>query len=235
MPGLGPWLPQSLRRARYVVDYTGAAPIVMDDSSRRGRGRQRLARSRLLRRARARVDATRTILPISRSRRMRSICSPDAWQHSLAARATARATPFAEPRGSWRRPVVVDCQGRSDRRFRPEHADEGADVFAAGPSCRALLGQGESCRRRLVGGLAGAPRPCARRISAPASSRPSPACPGLALGKGVAALAVIGLEQGFETPDLAVVGEQDILRGPARARPQEDPPRAGFPERGRRP
>src|SRR5690606_31576618 len=33
----------------------------------------------------------------------------------------------------------------------------------------------------------------------------------LALPGGVAALAVLGLEQGFETPDLAVIAEQDIL------------------------
>ena len=47
----------------------------------------------------------------------------------------------------------------------------------------------------------------------------------MAVPGDVAALAVLGLEQGFETADLAVIGEQDIL-GDRLVRPRRKPRRA---------
>lgn len=47
----------------------------------------------------------------------------------------------------------------------------------------------------------------------------------LALEPGVTALAVLGLEQGFETPELVVVAEQDIL-GDRLVRPRRKAKRA---------
>jgi transcription-repair coupling factor (superfamily II helicase) len=137
--------------------------------------------------------------------------SPEAWTRALAAHGTARVTPFAAPEGS--RGLVFDCAGKAGRNFAPERADEGANVFgAAAEHVRALQGQG---KRVIVAGWSEGSR---ERLShvlkdfglkevVPVSSLVQ----ATGLAKSAVALAVIGLEQGFETRELAIVGEQDIL------------------------
>ncbi len=67
-------------------------------------------------------------------------------------------------------------------------------------------------RRRVDARRARAAADAAGRARASTTSRKVESfAEALALPAGYTALAVLGLEQGFETPDLAVIGEQDIL------------------------
>ena len=109
-----------------------------------------------------------------------------------------------------------------------ERAGEGVNVFdATAAHVRALQGQGKrvivaaftpGARERLATLLAEHDLRNARK-DRQLSPRPT------ALPADTAAFAVLGLEQGFETADLAVIGEQDIL-GDRLVRPRRKARRA---------
>jgi len=103
--------------------------------------------------------------------------------------------------------------GRVGRNFALERAGEGINVFdAAATHVRDLQGQGkrvilaafsEGARERLTALFSEHQLRNARKVGSFAETATLPA--------DAVAFAVLPLEQGFETPDLAVIGEQDIL------------------------
>ena len=210
-PGLEHWLPLFYEDLDTLFDYTGAAPLILDCLAEDA-ANERLAQIKDY------YEARKSAHDADPNRSSYKPLAPDAlyfspeyWAQNLAGRCTARVTPFAAPPGS--RGLAVDCAGKVGRNFAPERQDEGANVFAAAAEhVRALQGEG---KRVIVAGWSEGSR---ERLShvlkdfglaelAPVSSLVQ----ATALGKNVVALAVIGLEQGFETRDLAVIGEQDIL------------------------
>ncbi len=133
------------------------------------------------------------------------------WAERLGRTPVLRVTPFDAPDTD---PApVVDCGGRPGRSFAAERADEGGNVFDAAVAHVAdlqragrtviLAGWSDGSRERLRTVLAEHGLKKAEPVSSLAQA--------LGLAKGTAAVAVIGLEAGFEAGDLAVVGEQDIL------------------------
>jgi transcription-repair coupling factor (superfamily II helicase) len=145
------------------------------------------------------------------------------WHSALAAVPVHRFTHF-EPAG---KTGIRRYAGRTGRTFAPERAAQGGDLFGAVVGhIRALLGQNKrvivaawtaGARERLAALLADHGLKDARKVD----SYPE----ALALPGGLPALAVLGLEQGFETADLAVIGEQDIL-GDRLVRPRRKARRA---------
>ena len=136
--------------------------------------------------------------------------SEDEWKERLAAQPLARLTPFeAQPGAS----DVVDCGGRTGRNFAPERQNESANVFdAAVAHVRALRDRGlnvivagwsDGSRERLSHVLAEHGLKSLEFVSSYHQATTARA--------GALPLAVIALEQGFEAPDFAIVGEQDIL------------------------
>ena len=103
--------------------------------------------------------------------------------------------------------------GRVGRNFAAERASDASSLFdSAIAHVRALQGQGRrvvvaaftaGARERLAALFAEHGLADARKVESWAEAE--------ALPRGTAGLAVLGLEQGFETPELAVIGEQDIL------------------------
>jgi transcription-repair coupling factor (superfamily II helicase) len=99
------------------------------------------------------------------------------------------------------------------RNFALERSGEGANVFdAAAQHVRALQAQGKrvvvaafspGARERLLALLGEHHLANAHKVESFGEAAALPA--------DAAAFAVLGLEQGFETADLAVIGEQDIL------------------------
>ena len=131
------------------------------------------------------------------------------WRQRLDAAALARLTPFALPEGAG----VVDVGARAGHNFAAERAEPGANVFEAVSShVLALQAAGkrvaialwsEGARERMSHVLADHNLHNLTSVGAwpQALSLPRPAV----------ALAVLGIEAGFETDAAAIVSEQDIL------------------------
>ena len=109
---------------------------------------------------------------------------------------------------------MIDVGARAGRNFAAERAEPGANVFeAVTKHVQALQAAGKRVVDRAVErGRARAHEPRAGRPRACTISRRVGSWPqALALPKPQVALAVLGLESGFETADVAVISEQDIL------------------------
>ena len=146
------------------------------------------------------------------------------WSKCLAGMRLARLSPFAVPESGAGK--VIDLGGVQGRSFAAERADQDANVFDAAiahvrdlqKSKKVILaGWSEGSRERLGTVLADHGLKGCAAISRFDSLA--------ALPKNQAALAVFGVEAGFETPDFAVIGEQDIL-GDRLVRPKRKARRA---------
>ncbi len=210
-PGLEHWLPLFYDGLDTLFDYTGAAPLVLDALA------EDAASSRLAQIADY-YDARKSAHEADPAHSSYKPLPPDAlylsesqWREQLASTGVARITPFAHPEGSGG--TLIDCGGRTGRNFAPERADEGANVFrAAADHVRALQAQGK--RVILAGWSEGSRERLSHVLKDFGVSDLSPVssfAEAQKLAKSTTALAVIGLEQGFETEDLAIIGEQDIL------------------------
>ncbi len=136
------------------------------------------------------------------------------WDGLLAARTVRRMTPFEEaPDADGRKDKVRSFGGRAGRSFAAERATPDVNAFdAAAAHVRALQGRNKrvivaaftpGARERLATLLGEHDLPNARKVDSYLEAAALPA--------DTAAFVVLGLEQGFETADLAVIGEQDIL------------------------
>jgi transcription-repair coupling factor (superfamily II helicase) len=131
------------------------------------------------------------------------------WKERLARAALARLTPFAEPEGA----QVIDVGARAGRNFAAERAEPGGNVFeavtqhvlslqAAGKRVAVALWS-EGARDRMSHVLAD------HKLHNLSTVGSWPQA--VALPKPAVALAVLGIESGFETAQAAVISEQDIL------------------------
>ena len=132
----------------------------------------------------------------------------DEWKRHEALVPLLRMTPFAEPDDT----MVVDLGGRQGHSFAAERQAGDVNVFDA------VIGHVGALREKkrvvIASWSEGARDRLAQVLSDHGLKRvqiidnwPSVQ----SLPKGVVALGVLGLETGFDAPDLAIVGEQDIL------------------------
>jgi len=126
----------------------------------------------------------------------------------LEASALARLTPFAVPD-----PGAVNIGARTGRNFAAERAEPGANVFEA-LSAHVLALQATGKRVAVALWSDGALDRMSHVLAdhklhnlTSVGSWPQ----ALALPKSTVALAVLGIESGFETEDAAIISEQDIL------------------------
>ena len=131
------------------------------------------------------------------------------WQERLKAARLAKISPFAVPEAR----EVIDIGARQGRNFAAERAEPGANVFealtqhvqklqAAGKRVGVALWS-EGARERMNHVLAD------HRLHNLTQVASWPQVQGLP--KHSVALAVLGIESGFETQDAALISEQDIL------------------------
>jgi len=132
-----------------------------------------------------------------------------AWADLLGKRQVYRMSPFEAEDG----PGIRSWSGHTGRNFAPERLSPDVNVFDA------VVGHIEALKRSNRRVIIAAWTPGARERLAGLlgdhglkdTRKVESFDEALSLPGGVTSLAVLGLEQGFETPELAVIGEQDIL------------------------
>jgi transcription-repair coupling factor (superfamily II helicase) len=208
-PGMEHWLPLFHDKLDTLFDYVSGAPVLLenlvDDAAR-----ERLSQIKDYYEARKDALADKSG-PLYKPLPPDRLYLPEAeWAERLNTVALARLTPFAVPEQSG---TVADIGARAGHNFSAERANDAAGVFdAVGKHVLSLQGSGkrvivalwsEGARERMKHVLA---EHGLHNLS-PAGSWPE----ALALPRPQVALVVLGLEGGFETADIAVISEQDIL------------------------
>ncbi len=204
--GMEHWLPFFHDRLETLFDYLPGATVTLDDQVTPAR----LARWEGI------VDQYETRrLALENRSRMDTVYKPTppgllymddvAWDQATTDRRVMQFGPLPQASG----PGVIDAGGRIGRNFAPERQQESISLFGALAShITNKLGKGpvliasysEGARERLTGLIED--EGLAETISVKDGTR---------IGKRGLHLAVWALEHGFETPDLTVIAEQDVL------------------------
>jgi transcription-repair coupling factor (superfamily II helicase) len=221
--GFEHWLPLFFETMDTLFDYLGPAPIILDARAEEAADARFKQIADYYEARRAAYDDD----PIKANYRPlkpdRLYLSPEEWRTRLEAAPLARLTPFAVPPGE----SIIDCGARAGRNFAAERAQENVNVFDAAAAHIGALrdigkrvvvaGWTDGSRERLSHVLAEHGLKNRELVSSLAQAKAAPA--------GALPLAVIAIENGFETGDLAVIGEQDIL-GDRLVRPRKAKRRA---------
>ena len=215
-PGMEHWLPLFHDGLDTLFDYADGAPFVFDAHADDAAA-ERLAtvkdhfdaRSAALQKPAAGSTPYKPLPPDA------LYLSPADYAERTKETSGVVLSPFALPEDHGR--SVVDAGGRQGRNFAPERqraeAGEGANVFDAAVAHIRDLQAGK--KRVIVAAWSDGARDRLSHVLADHGLKPLKPVEtlgaALALAPGETALAVWGLESGFETETLAVVGEQDIL------------------------
>ena len=207
-PGVEHWLPLFHQKLETLVDYLPKTPVVLEpliEEAAHERFVQIADYYGARRESLERGDAP----PYRPLPAERLYLKENEWERHLAKAALARLAPFGVPAAR----DVLDAGGKPGRSFAPERADAGKNVFDAAVShARDKQAEGkrvvfaawsEGSRERLGHVLADHGLTELRPVDTRASTE--------ALPKSAIALALLGLDTGFESASLAVISEQDIL------------------------
>ena len=204
--GMEHWLPLFHERLETVFDYLPGAPVSLDDqveNAHESRWEQVADQYEARRHAMAQKGRSDTVYkPLAPDG---LYLDGDAWGQALDDRRVLALSPLPQAPG----PGVIDAGGRIGRNFAPERQQEKINLFSVlKDHVDARLSQGpvliaaysEGARERLEGlledeGLLGA-------VTVKNAG---------SIERHGLHLAVWGLEHGFQTPDLTVIAEQDVL------------------------
>ncbi|HET7714482.1 MAG TPA: transcription-repair coupling factor [Bauldia sp.] len=209
--GMEHWLPLFFETLETLFDHVGDAPVVLDHLADEAVA-ERL--DQIADHYQARLQAMEgqgmaSSVPYKPLRPENLYLTRSEWPDRLAALPLVRISPFAQPAA----PGIIDLQGRGGRTFAAERNAGDVNVFdAAIRHIETLEKQG---KRVVVAGWSEGSRERTAQVLVdhgltrlkPVSTWPEAA----ALPPNMVGVGVLGLEAGFETPDLAVIGEQDIL------------------------
>jgi transcription-repair coupling factor (superfamily II helicase) len=207
-PGMEHWLPLFHTRLDTLFSYLAGSPIVLEPLAEDA-AHERLTQITDYYEARQQALASHAAGPPYHPLPPDKLyLAEQEWKTLLGASALARLTPFAVPDSG-----AIDIGTRQGRNFAAERAEPGGNVFDAVAAHAHNL---QSAGKRVV--IAAWSEGSADRMSHVLSDhklmnlRPVASWPQtLTLPKSDTALAVLGLEAGFETDDVAVISEQDIL------------------------
>jgi transcription-repair coupling factor (superfamily II helicase) len=207
-PGMEHWLPLFHDSMETLFDYLPGTPVALE-SLTDDAARERFTQIADYFEARAEAIKQGVTPPYKPLPTERLYLSETEWNARLDATALGKLTPFAVPDGD----DVIDVGARAGRSFVAERAEPGANVFeavsrhvidlqAAGKRVAIALWS-EGARERMSHVLADHKL---HNLTTAGSWQQV-----LALPKSAIALAVLGIETGFETAEAAIVSEQDIL------------------------
>jgi transcription-repair coupling factor (superfamily II helicase) len=222
--GMEHWLPLFHDQLETLFDYVPGAAVVLEPLA------EDAAHERFSQIADY-YDARRQVLesvsigpPYKPLKTDRLYLSESEWRTRLDALALARLSPFAAPEGA---AAVIDTGTKQSHNFAVERAAPNANVFdAVKLHIEALQGAG----KRVVVALwsDGARERMSHVLKDHGLLNLVPIASwseALARQKFEVALAVLGIESGFETDNVAIIGEQDIL-GDRLVRPRRAAKRA---------
>ncbi|HZL62208.1 MAG TPA: CarD family transcriptional regulator, partial [Pseudolabrys sp.] len=207
-PGMEHWLPLFHTKLETVFDYLPGTPLALEHLA------EDAAHERLTqiadyydaRREALKDGVTPSYKPLPPAR---LYLAETEWKERLDRTALARLTPFAVPEAR----DVLDVGARAGHNFAAERTAPGANVFEA--VTQHVLGLQAAGKRVAIALWSEGARERMSHVLADhkllnltlVGSWPQ----ALALPKPAVALAVLGIESGFETSDAAIVSEQDIL------------------------
>jgi transcription-repair coupling factor (superfamily II helicase) len=207
--GMEHWLPLFHARMETLFDYIAASPVAVEPLAEEA-AHERLAQIADYYQARKEaLDPTGAGAPYKPLPPDRLYLTEAEWRECLDNAALARLTPFAAPEQA----NVIEIAAHAGHNFVAERNTPGANVFEAvtkhvyalqASGKRALIALwSEGSRERMSHVLAEH-----KLVNlAPVTSWPQ----ALALPRHQIALAVLGIDSGFETADVAVISEEDIL------------------------
>ncbi len=208
-PGMEHWLPLFQERMDTLFDYLGDAAIAIEpqgEDAARERFKQISDYYEARREALEHRGGGVIYKPLPTNR---LYLTEDEWSKRLSESALARLTPFAVPDASG----VIDAGARRGRDFAPERNDSSVNVFeAVAAHVLALQAQrkkvvvtlwSEGSRDRMRSMLSDHKLVHLTSVNSWRTVQATP--------RNEAMLAVLGMESGFETDDVAVISEQDIL------------------------
>ncbi len=207
-PGLEHWAALFSERLDTLFDYLPDAPVILDHLAEDAAA-QRFAE------VADHYEARLTALKEGESGVPYKPAPPEGlyladaeWTGRLAGRSVIHLSPFVADRGD-----QIDLGGRQGRSFAAERNAENVNVFDAVIAHAAALRQ--AGKRVVVACWSEGSRDRMGQVLADRGlTQQKPVADWQALGgigKDVVGLAVLEVEAGFETDDLAVIGEQDIL------------------------
>src|SRR4029079_15622959 len=204
------WLPLSQERMHTLFDYLDGAPVAIEpqgEDAARERFKQITDYYEARREAIEHPGGGAIYKPLPPDR---LYLNETEWTTRLDEAALARLTPFAVPDDG---ADVFDAGARQGRSFAPEHADTAINVFEA--VVAHVLGR-QAQRKKVVVTLwsegsrdrMGSMLRDHKLLNLTSVNTWRTV---LATPRNEAMLAVVGMESGFETDDVAVISEQDIL------------------------
>jgi len=210
-PGLEHWLPLFHERLETVLDYVGPVPVLLDHLGEDAAAeRWKTAADHYEARRAAAGMAGRDEVPYRPITPGSLYLDADDRVIALADRTILKPTPFAVPDKAGRR--IVDLGGRHGRTFAAERA-AGDNVFDGLVAYIVELRRAKK-RAVLAAWSAGSRDRLAQVLADHGLGAMQPVAAWgevAALPPAAVALAVLGLETGFEVGDIVVVGEQDVL------------------------
>ncbi len=209
--GLEHWLPLFYEKLDTLFDYCAGAPLIFDPLADAAASERFAQIEDYFSARKSAHDADpnqSTYKPLPPGALY--LAEPE-WRARIGAASAVTLSPFAQPDTGGG--LAVDCGSKPGRNFGPERADPNANVFSAAIGHMRALQTGG--KRVILAAWSDGSRERLAHVLADhgfASTAPvSSLAQALALSPTTVALAVIGVERGFEAQDLALIGEQDIL------------------------
>jgi transcription-repair coupling factor (superfamily II helicase) len=207
-PGMEHWLPLFHAKLETLFDYLPGTPVALEPLAEDA-ARERFTQIADYFDARKEALGDTGTPPYKPLPPGQLYLAEAEWKTCLDNLALAKLTPFAMPAAR----DVIDVGARAGHNFAAERAVPGANVFSAvGTHVAALQASGkrvaialwsEGARERMGHVLADHKLQNLVTVGSWAQA--------LALPRQSVALAVLGIESGFETEEVAIVSEQDIL------------------------
>jgi transcription-repair coupling factor (superfamily II helicase) len=218
------WLPLFHHRLETLFDFLAGTPLAIEPLAEEA-AHERLAQIADYYQARKdALDQAGAGAPYKPLPPGRLYLSEGEWRDRLEHSALARVSPFTAPEGTT---DAVEIAAHAGRNFVAERSELGSNVFEA---VKKYVEGLQAARKRVVIALwSEGSRERMGHVLAehgllnltPVGSWPQ----ALALSRPEIALAVLGVEAGFETDDVALISEQDIL-GERLMRPRRQSKRA---------
>ena len=221
-PGIEHWLPLFHQKLDTLFDYLPSTPLATEPLAEDA-ARERLTQIADYYDARKHALSQGVTPPYKPLPPDRLYLSGSQWQATLERGALARVTPFAVPPAS----NVIDVGAHIGHNFAAERAEAGANVFEG--VARQVFALQSAGKRVVIALWSDGARERMAHVLADHKlhnlSTVDNWPQAVALPKPSIALAVLGIESGFEAGDFAIISEQDIL-GDRLVRPRRSARRA---------